>query len=200
VRFPHKAIVLLSALAGAAVATGIAFATIPGSDGVIHACYAANGSGVVNVIDPTSTDGSVPTSCVKGQASFDFNQTGPAGPPGGQGAQGPAGPAGHLSPTATAALEQDIAQIQQEIRSLNASIATIPRQQSQQRTAFLRLERRFASATNVAAQVNDLNELSNQTSLALQRGMDRTSKFLTALSNLMKKVNDTADTQVQNLK
>jgi hypothetical protein len=94
---------VLSVLAGAAVASGIAYATIPGSDGVIHACYSANGTGALNVYDPSNTDGSVPTSCIKGQASFAFNQQGPAGPP------GPQGPAGHLAPAAVTAIEQNLA-------------------------------------------------------------------------------------------
>lgn len=69
------------------VAGGIAYATIPDSSGVIHACYHVNGQGLVDgsgtmrVIDPSSTnkDGSA---CKHDEKALDFNQTGPPGPPG----------------------------------------------------------------------------------------------------------------------
>src|SRR6476620_12226392 len=64
----------------------IAFASIPGGDGVIHACYSRSG-GALRVID-----GSV-TQCKSGETSLDFNQSGPQGP---QGLQGPTGPQGMI--------------------------------------------------------------------------------------------------------
>jgi hypothetical protein len=197
---------VLGVLAVAAAASGIAVATIPDSKGGIHACYNANGTGAVNVYDPDATDGSVPTSCIKGQASFDFNQTGPVGPQGPQGSAGPPGPAGpqglvgHLDPTVVAAIEQNLAQIQSGLKGLQGAIASANSQQSQQRTAFLRLRRQFVSAKTVAAQLAALSEMSNQTSLALQMAMDRQSRLLTTLSNLEKKLSDTDSTIVQNLK
>jgi hypothetical protein len=185
---------VLSVLAGAAVASGIAYATIPGSDGVIHACYSANGTGALNVYDPSNTDGSVPTSCIKGQASFAFNQQGPAGPP------GPQGPAGHLAPAAVTAIEQNLALIQSGLKQLDAGIAASYGQQRQQRNTFLRLRRRFAAAATVAKKVDDLGEMSDQTSAALQKLMDRHSNFLSTLSNLEKKLADTESALEQNLK
>ena len=82
------------AIVGALVAGGIAYATIPDSNGVIHACYHVNGQGAVDgsgnlrVIDPSSSnkDGST---CKHDEKALDFNQT---GPPGAQGPQGPTGP------------------------------------------------------------------------------------------------------------
>ena len=80
------------------MAGGIAYATIPDSNGVIHACYHVNphgtvdGSGNLRVIDPASTnkDGSA---CRKDEKALDFDQTGPQGAkgqgrPGRRGQQG----------------------------------------------------------------------------------------------------------------
>ncbi len=47
---------------------------------------------------------------------------------------------------------------------------------------------------------NDMSEMGEMTSLRLQMMMDRRSKFITELSNIMKKVSDTQNTIVQNLK
>ncbi len=88
--------VVTAAIVGALVAGGIAYATIPDSNGVIHACYHVNGQGTVDgsgnlrVIDPSSTnkDGSA---CKHDEKALDFNQTGPQGQQGQQGQQGPQG-------------------------------------------------------------------------------------------------------------
>jgi hypothetical protein len=59
---------------------GVAFASIPDSNGVIHACYPVNGQGQVNpganlqVIDPTSSNSAVQT-CKKGQAAASLAAT-----------------------------------------------------------------------------------------------------------------------------
>jgi hypothetical protein len=95
-----KPALVLAAIAGALVAGGIAYATIPDSNGVIHACYHVNPQGTVDlsgnlrVIDPSSTnkDGSA---CKKNEKALDFNQTGPqgqTGPTGATGATGATGP------------------------------------------------------------------------------------------------------------
>jgi hypothetical protein len=49
-------------------------------------------------------------------------------------------------------------------------------------------------------QLDSMNELSEMTSLRLQMMMDRRSKFISTLSNIMKKISATQDTLVQNLK
>jgi type VI secretion system secreted protein Hcp len=67
-----------------AVAAGVAYATIPGTDGVIHGCY--NKAGVLRVIDPTAGG-----ACASGETALEWNQQGQAGPPGPPG--GPAEPA-----------------------------------------------------------------------------------------------------------
>jgi hypothetical protein len=66
----------------------IAFASIPGPNGVISACYSKSG-GALRVIDAAVTQ------CKQGETSLTWNQTGAQGS---QGPQGPAGPAGPQGP------------------------------------------------------------------------------------------------------
>jgi len=64
-----------------AVAAGVAYATIPGADGVIQGCY--NKAGVLRVVDPSAGD-----ACAAGETAIEWNQegqTGPQGPPGSPG-------------------------------------------------------------------------------------------------------------------
>jgi hypothetical protein len=84
---------LACALVGAAVAGGVAWATIPDSGGVIHTCYSQS-TGTWRPIDyPTAR-------CKSGETLLEFNQkgvkgdTGPQGPPGPQGGKGDQGPQG----------------------------------------------------------------------------------------------------------
>jgi hypothetical protein len=82
----------VAAVAALALAAGVAYATIPDGQGVIHACYRTN-KGDVRVIDSGS--------CAAGEAALSWNQTGPqgpAGPAGPQGLQGPQGPRGPEGP------------------------------------------------------------------------------------------------------
>lgn len=48
--------------------------------------------------------------------------------------------------------------------------------------------------------LDGMNEMSEMTSLRLQMTMDRRSKFISTLSNMMKKISSTQDTLVQNIK
>ena len=48
--------------------------------------------------------------------------------------------------------------------------------------------------------LDEMNEISEMTSRRLQMLMDRRSKFLQTLSNIMKKISSTQDALVQNLK
>ena len=52
----------------------------------------------------------------------------------------------------------------------------------------------------ITAQLDGLNELSEMTSLRLQMTMDRRSKFISTLSQMMKKTSTTQDALVQNIK
>lgn len=93
-----KAAALLAAgLAGGAVA--VAVATVPGSDGVISACYSAvttNGTTepVATAPNLTVIDTDAGQSCGRGQQTLAWNQSGPAGATGPAGPTGPAGSAG----------------------------------------------------------------------------------------------------------
>jgi len=89
--------------AALAVATLIATSTIvsaaiPGTGGVISACYDKQ-SGLLRVMDAA---GGVPKSCVKTENALSWNQQGPKGDQGNtgpQGPQGPQGPTGATGPT-----------------------------------------------------------------------------------------------------
>lgn len=54
--------------------------------------------------------------------------------------------------------------------------------------------------TSAGNQTDSMNEMSEMTSMRLQMAMDRRSKFVEALSNIMKKINDTQSTMTQNMK
>lgn len=86
-------------LAGLLLTAGIAYASIPGPDGVIHGCYKTGNPnpGSVIVIDHTA-------SCPSGYIALNWNQTGPQGP---AGPQGPPGVSGYQMVTATATVPSD---------------------------------------------------------------------------------------------
>ena len=85
---------VLGAAGVLAAASGIAYAAIPGPDGVIHGCV--NASGAVRVIDPGAGG-----SCSTGESALNWNvsgakgATGVQGSPGLTGAPGPAGSSGY---------------------------------------------------------------------------------------------------------
>jgi hypothetical protein len=84
-----------AAIAVAVIASGVAYATVPDSNGVIHGCYSKTGA--LSVIDSTQT-------CPKGTTTLNWNQSGPAGaqgPKGDTGAQGPKGDTGSLDGACT---------------------------------------------------------------------------------------------------
>jgi hypothetical protein len=76
----------------------IAYASIPGSDGVIYGCFKKSG-GSLRVIDRSVTN------CNKDETLISWNQTGPEGPQGPQGLQGLQGPQGETGPQGPAGPE-----------------------------------------------------------------------------------------------
>lgn len=56
-----------------AAAAGVAYATVPDDQGVIHACYKTD-KGQLRVVDAST--------CSPGESPITWNQTGPQGPPG----------------------------------------------------------------------------------------------------------------------
>ena len=77
-----------------ATAGGIAYATIPGSDGVIRGCY-TNRGGVLSVIDPSAGQ-----HCSAHQTPISWNRQGAEGATGPQGPTGAQGPPGTSTYTA----------------------------------------------------------------------------------------------------
>ena len=84
-------LLLLFTVAGLAVAGGIAYATIPDSDGVFHACVQKK-DGKVRLIDPSKLGRA--GQCKGKEKAVSWNQTGPRGPTGPQGPTGKTGPTG----------------------------------------------------------------------------------------------------------
>lgn len=58
----------------------------------------------------------------------------------------------------------------------------------------------LAVQDDLKGKLDGMNEMSEMTSMRLQMTMDRRSKFISTLSNIMKKISMTQDTLVQNLK
>lgn len=99
-RSPVQRVVLtvVAAFVTLVVGGGIAYATIPDSNGVIHGCM-NKGSGILRVIDDAVSP------CSAGETPLSWNAQGPkgdqgdAGPPGPAGPQGEPGPQGPTGPT-----------------------------------------------------------------------------------------------------
>lgn len=68
------------------------------------------------------------------------------------------------------------------------------------RNSGLTLSRLNSLLDDIKGKLDGLNEMSEMTSLRLQMTMDRRSKFIQTLSNIMKKVGTTQETLVQNIK
>lgn len=85
VRLGPAGLLAMAIMAGGA-AWAVAAGGIPGSDGVIHSCYADN-NGQLRVVTSEAD-------CRASERSLDWNQQGPKGDTGAQGPQGPAGPQG----------------------------------------------------------------------------------------------------------
>jgi len=86
--FTRKRLLLAGALGAAGLLIGgIAYASIPGGDGVIHGCYQTSNpaKGTLIAIDSAA-------SCPNGYKGLNWNQTGPRGEQGPQGPRGESGP------------------------------------------------------------------------------------------------------------
>jgi hypothetical protein len=86
----HRLATMLFVALAALALGGIAYATIPDSNGVIHGCYDTK-TGALRVFD---TGSSTIPACSSKEAALPWNQTGPQGPQGPAGPQGPQGPQG----------------------------------------------------------------------------------------------------------
>ena len=93
-----------------------------------------------------------------------------------------------------------------DIREMNGKLRSIEDQKRELRAKISR-QKVGSNVTQLKPMSDDLkvkldgmNEMSEMTSLRLQMTMDRRSKFIETLSNIMKKVGTTMDTITQNLK
>jgi len=88
---------------------------------------------------------------------------------------------------------------QQEVRSKFAQLSS---EQSNLLSFYVLAEvaRILTVPDELKGKLRSMNEMSEMTSLRLQMMMDRRSKFISTLSNIMKKISTTQDTLVQNLK
>src|SRR5438105_8961950 len=82
----------LGTLAVVLVGAAVAYAAIPGTDGVIAGCYSSK-DGTLRVIDQQQAQ-----TCGSKETALNWNQQGPPGPTGTTGATGPAGPQGPPGP------------------------------------------------------------------------------------------------------
>ena len=99
-----------------------------------------------------------------------------------------------------APVQPDLVVYQGEIRKINELIQKTP-----SRTVFV--DRSFddigdlrAVQDDLKGKLDEMNGMSEMTSLRLQMMMDRRSKFIETLSNIMKSMSTTQETLVQNLK
>ena len=79
---------VLIGLLAAMLFAGVAWASIPDSNGVIHGCY-LNRGGAIRVIDSGAGQ-----RCTRQETPIEWNETGPAGPAGQKGDPGDKGPPG----------------------------------------------------------------------------------------------------------
>jgi hypothetical protein len=75
-RVTRRSVALLAGIVTLVTAAGLAYATIPGSDGVISACRDTK-TGALRAIDAEAGQ-----TCSSKEAPLTWNQTGPQGPPG----------------------------------------------------------------------------------------------------------------------
>jgi hypothetical protein len=89
--------------------------------------------------------------------------------------------------------------VQQELHSKFARLST---EQSNLLSFYVLAEaaRLLSHPRELKRKLNGLKEMSEMNSLRLQMTMDRRSKFISTLSNMMKKISTTQDTLVQNIK
>jgi hypothetical protein len=86
------------------------------------------------------------------------------------------------------------------LRELSAATASLPHPVRTTAPARLTSADLKSLAGQLKFDLDNMNEMSETTSLRLQMAMDRRSKFIEALSNIMKKINDTNSSILQNLK
>jgi predicted nucleic acid-binding Zn-ribbon protein len=88
--------------------------------------------------------------------------------------------------------------------NINAALAAMDSRmqtvQAEVQKAQADLDNLKSIQNNLKGQLDAMNEMSEMTSMRLQMAMDRRSKFVEALSNIMKKIDETSESIVQNMK
>jgi len=93
----HTTRIALAAAASFAAIGGIAYATIPDSNGVYTACR-LNSVGTIRLIDTSLPASNLQSHCISLETQIQWNQQGQPGPQGLQGAKGDTGPQGAQGP------------------------------------------------------------------------------------------------------
>jgi len=97
--------------------------------------------------------------------------------------------------------EQDLQQIMAEVKAANSAKAQMRGQMQALHAAQAMSARQINTEyQNLKDQLDSMSEMGETESLRLQMAMDRTSKFMQALSNIMKKIDQTDDSIIKNLK
>jgi len=135
-----------------------AYASIPDSSGIIHACY-VKASGSLRVIDT-----SVGSTCRIGETPLDWSQTGPQGSQGPQGPQGPAGPAGATH--AWAATSASVVAPSDPNELLGVDIVSVSNLPSGNYVAWV------AGETNVTGAGEDFSECALESSSGIMQRQD----------------------------
>jgi septal ring factor EnvC (AmiA/AmiB activator) len=107
----------------------------------------------------------------------------------------------------TKALDRDLSMLNEEIHSVKQNFMDLVQEIKVDISDNLKGSEKqieaievFQKVHNLADKLDAINEMSEETSLRLRMNMDRRSKFISTLSNIMKKISTTQDTIVQNLK
>jgi hypothetical protein len=91
-------------------------------------------------------------------------------------------------------------QLPSRLKELSAATASLPHPVRTTAPAKLTTANLNTLAGQLKSDLDSMNEMSETTSMRLQMLMDRRSKFVEALSNIMKKIDDTQSTILQNIK
>ena len=99
-------------------------------------------------------------------------------------------------------LQSEVPKLVQTMDKLQGSRLVIPLQTLRQEIGDSLTTQKAATdlIAGTRSDLDSMSDISEGESLKLQMAMDRLSKMMTTLSNMLKKMNDTADGIVQNLK
>jgi hypothetical protein len=195
-----RMLILATALLG--IAAGIAYATIPGSNGTINGCYEKR-TGILRVIDAEAGK-----ACLSGETPISWNQRGPKGDQGLQGLQGERGEKGDKGDPGTPAplytagqgLElsgtefrlafdpDQVAQLQQQVAGLQQGFNELQKQNQGQADQLATFR------DQLGALHNDLQSQLAALGSALQSGLGGATSQILALEGVINDVKARVDT------